>query len=146
MQWTSLAYQTRRQREIRRADSQRAALLALQDRLGEVDDSVRRAVAVRSQLSFAFEREGRDPDEWGSALLTSDPEMETLRSLTYRLRLLAAGIEHEGLRIAVGDVSRWAFLAPLAPSDQDSREARDRLTKAQIKAVDLLGEQIRTLR
>jgi hypothetical protein len=71
--------------------------------------------------------------------------MEALRSLTYRLRLLAAGVEHEPLRIAVDQISRWAWLAPLAPTEKESKDARDKLGAQQIKAVELLGEQLRSL-
>jgi hypothetical protein len=72
-------------------------------------------------------------------------ESETLRSLTYRLRLLAAGVEHEPLHVAVEAVSRWTLLAPTALSYQDFQDARENLIKAQNEAVDLLGEQLRKL-
>jgi hypothetical protein len=144
-QWFGLSYQTTRQRQARRADRQEARLLALQDLLGEVEEAVRRAMAARSWLSREFERENRDPDDWGSFLSTSHPDMEALRSLTYRLRLLGAGLEHEPLRIAVDHISRWGWLAPLAPSDNDARDAREKLSTQQIKAVELLGEQLRKL-
>jgi hypothetical protein len=145
-QWSGLGYQTRRQREARRADFQRTTLLQLRDMLGEVDEAVRRAMDARSRLSREFERENRDPDDWESFLSTSHPDMEALRSLTYRLRLLGAGLEHEPLRIPVGHISRWAWLAPLAPSDMDAQDAREKLNAQQNKAVDLLGEQLRQLR
>lgn len=144
-QWSSLAYQTRRQREARRADFQRTTLLQLRDVLGEVEEAVGRAMAVRQRLSAEFELSGQHPDEWNGMLSTSRPEMETLRSLTYRLRLLATGVEHEPLRIAVGHISRWAWLTPLAPADEDSKDARKKLIDQQVKAVDLLGEQLRSL-
>jgi hypothetical protein len=144
-QWLSLAYQTTRQRQARRADRQEARLLALQDLLGEVDEAVRRAMDARRALAHDFEQSGRDPDEWKVALSTSHPDMETLRSLTYRLRLLAAGVEHERLRIVINHVSRWAWLAPLAPSDQEAEDARDKLIRAQNEGVDLLGERLRQL-
>jgi len=144
-QWLSLAYQTGRQRQARRADRQEARLLALQDLLGEVDDCVSRAMAHRSVLSDEFDRSPGYPDEWGSFLSGSLSEMETLRSLTYRLRLLAAGLDHEGLRVAVGHISRFAWLAPTSPSYQDSADAREKLIKVQNEAVDLLGEQLRRL-
>ncbi len=144
-QWFSLAYQTGRQRQARRADRQEARLLALQDLLEEVDDCVGRAMAARYELAEEFERSPGYPEEWESFLRTSLSEMETLRSLTYRLRLLAAGVEHERLRIAVGDISNWAWLAPTSPSYQDSADARDKLIRAQNEAVDLLGERLRNL-
>ena len=143
-QWVGLAYQTTRQRQARRADRQETRLLALQDLLGEVDDTVRQAMAARTELSREFERDSRDPDEWGS-VLQALPDMEALRSLTYRLRLLAAGVEHGPLRIAVGQISQWALLAPRAPSEQESKDARDKLIRAQNEALDLLGDRLRQL-
>ena len=137
-QWLSLTYQTSRQRQARRADRQETRLLALQDLLGEVDDSVRQGMIARAKLYFAFEREGRDLDALPSALITSEPQMEVLRSLTYRLRLLAAGVEHKELRVAVGDISHWAWHVPVARSNQEFNDARDKLTQAQLKAVDEL--------
>jgi hypothetical protein len=148
-QWFSLSYQTARQRQARRADRQEARLLALQDLLGEVEEAVRRAMATRRRLSDEFERAvaelGVDPDGWKEFLDTNHPDMEALRSLTYRLRLLGAGVEHEPLRVAVEQISRWAWLAPLAPADKDSLDARETLISEQIKAVDLLGKQMRRL-
>lgn len=148
-QWSNLAYQTRRQREARRADFQRTTLLQLRDMLGEVDEGVRRAMDARSKLSDEFERSqaelGFDPNTWKAFLYTWHPDMEVLRSLTYRLRLLAAGVEHEPLRIAVEHISRWAWLAPLATTDKESQDAREKLITQQITAVDLLGEQLRSL-
>jgi hypothetical protein len=144
-QWSNLAYQTRRQREARRADFQRTTLLQLRDVLEEVDDAVRRAIAARHRLSAEFELEGQHPDEWKAMLDPSRLEMDTLNSLTYRLRLLATGVEYEPLRITVGHISRWAWLAPLAPTDTDLKDAREKLFEQQVKAVDLLGEQLRSL-
>jgi hypothetical protein len=144
-QWANLGYQTRRQREARRADFQRTTLLQLRDVLGEVDEAVRRAMDARYRLSREFERSGENPDDWKDFLHVSHPDMEALRSLTYRLRLIATGLEHEPLRIAVNHISRWAWLAPLAATDKDSQDAREKLTTQQINAVELLGEQLRSL-
>jgi hypothetical protein len=144
-QWFSLAYQTGRQRQARRADRQEARLLALQDLLGEVDESVRQAMAARSKLADEFEQSPGYPEEWGEWLRTSLAERDTLRSLTYRLRLLAAGVQDEPLRIAVGQISNWAWLAPTSPPYQDSQDAHAKLIQAQNEAADLLGEQLRKL-
>jgi hypothetical protein len=146
-QWLSLAYQTSRQRQARRADRQETRLLALQDLLGEVDDCASRAMAHRSELSNEYERDPSPdyPEDWGPFLHTSLSEMETLRSLTYRLRLLAAGIEHKPLRMTVDDIAQWAWLAPTTPSDQRSADTYAKLIEVQNDAVDLLGEQLRKL-
>ncbi len=50
-QWWSLAFQTRRQRQARRADRQEARLHALEELLGEVDEAVRRAMDARARLA-----------------------------------------------------------------------------------------------
>ena len=144
-QWWSLAFQTRRQRQARRADRQEVRLLALEELLGEVDEAVRRAMDARARLAEEFEHFSEPYDEWGSFLRASLPDREALRSLTYRLRLLAVGVDHEPLRIAVGHISRWAWLAPLSPSHQDAMDAREKLIQAQNQAVNLLGEQLRKL-
>jgi hypothetical protein len=104
-------------------------------------------MATRRRLSDEFLRElsGGDPHDWGAVLAASHPGVDALRILTYRLRLLATGVEHEPLRIAVGHISRWAELAPLSSSHKASEEAREKLTTQQIKAVELLGEQLRKL-
>jgi hypothetical protein len=144
-QWANLGYQTRRQREARRADFQRTTLLQLRDLLGEVEEAVGRAMAARHRLADEFERLAVDPDEWQSFLRANHSDMEVVRSLTYRLRLLATGVEHEPLRIAVGHIYRWAWLAPLATTDKESQDAREKLIEQQIKAVELLGHQLRSL-
>jgi hypothetical protein len=144
-QWSSLAYQTRRQQEARRADFQRTTLLQLRDLLGEVDEAVRRAMDARRRLSREFERDNRDPDEWESFLSTSHPDKEALHSLTYRLELLGAGVEHEPLRSEIGAIALWATLGPLEPSDQKAEDTRWKLLSALGKAVELLGEQLRRL-
>jgi hypothetical protein len=144
-QWSSLAYQTRRQREARRADFQRTTLLQLRDLLGEVEEAVGRAMTARHRMSDHFERSPYITDDWETFLSTTHPDMEVLRSLTYRLRLLATGVEHEPLRIAVDNVSAWAVVAPLATKDKDSQDARDNMMERQIEAVELLGEQLRSL-
>jgi hypothetical protein len=144
----SLRRQTRRQRQARRADRQEARLLALQDLLGEVEDAVRRAMAARARLADEFEQHAPDPsdhDELEAYLRTSNSDLEVLRSLTYRLRLLAAGVEHEPLRIAVSHISRFAWLAPLSFSNREAEETRAKLIEVQNEAVDLLGNQLRNL-
>jgi hypothetical protein len=144
-QWSSLAYQTRRQREARRADFQRTTLLQIRDLLGEVEEAVGRAMAARHRLADEFDRIAVDPDGWQLFLHANLPDHEVLRSLTDRLRLLATGVEHEPLRIAIGHISNWAALAPLATTDDEARNVRVELIEVQIKAVELLGEQLRAL-
>jgi hypothetical protein len=144
-QWSSLAYQTKRQREARKADFQRTTLLQLRDVLGEVDEAVRRAMRARYRLSLEFERDNQDPDEREGFFIANHPDLDALRSVTYRLRLLAVGVEHEPLRIAVGHITRFAWLGPRTAADQVAEDTWVTLIDVQNKAVDLLGEQLRKL-
>jgi hypothetical protein len=146
-QWSSLTYQTKRQREARKADFQRTTLLQLREMLGEVDEAFRRAMDARYTLSHEFERENQDPDDWGAALnafSASHPDMEALRRLTYRLRLLGTAVEHEQLHFAVLQISLGASAVPDLTGEK-AQDAQDRLERAQETAVELLGEQLRRL-
>jgi hypothetical protein len=146
-QWSNLAYQTRRQREARKADFQRTTLLQLREMLGEVDEAFRRAMDARHTLSHEFERENRDPDDWRSELNTfnaSHPDMEALRRLTYRLRLLGTAVEHEQLHFAVLQISLGASAVPDLTGEM-AQDAQDRLERAQEAAVELLGDELRRL-
>ena len=147
-QWVSLAYQTRRQREARRADFQRTTLQQLRDLLGEVEEAVGRAMGARAGLSEEFERapDPSDEEEWKAYFYQrASPELTRLRSLTYRLRLLAAGVEHEPLRNAVWNISQLADRAPRLFSKQEAENTWVVLIDVQNKAVDLLGEQLQRL-
>jgi hypothetical protein len=147
-QWVSLAYQTRRQREARRADFQRTTLQQLRDLLGEVEEAVGRVMGARAGLSEEFNRSPDPSDEkaWKAYFYQrASPELTRLRSLTYRLRLLAAGVEHEPLRNAVWNISQFADRAPRFFSKQEAENTWVVLIDVQNKAVDLLGEQLRKL-
>jgi hypothetical protein len=102
-QWSSLAYQTSRQRQARRADSQRATLLQLQNTLLEVQGVVDRAMDTRRRLVLEFEKDNRDPAEL-EAFLTSHPDRALLSSILWRLELLASGTDHEPLRDKIEEV------------------------------------------
>jgi hypothetical protein len=142
-QWSSLAYQTKRQRQARRADHQEARLLALQDLLGEVEDAVARAMLVRARLSEKWEQ--ARPDHSDRDEHVHRPDVALLRSLTYRLRLLAAGVEHAPLLVAVGHVSELALRAPMTYADEVALRLHDKLIEVQNEAADLLGDQLRRL-
>jgi hypothetical protein len=148
-QWVSLAYQTRRQREARRADFQRTTLQQLRDLLGEVEEAAGRAMGARAGLSEEFDQHAPDPSdekEWKAYFYQrASTELTRLLSLTYRLRLLAAGVEHEPLRNAVWNISQFADRAPRFFSKQEAENTWVVLIDVQNKAVDLLGEQLRKL-
>jgi hypothetical protein len=144
-QWFSLAFQTKRQREARRADFQRTTLIQLRDTLGQVFEVFERVMAARRALSERFERSSQDPDSWEEVLRTSLPEAELLNSLGYQVELLAAGLEHDPIRTWTDDIALWATFGPLRPSDQEAEESRQKLLNAQGEALRLLGEQLRRL-
>jgi hypothetical protein len=144
-QWSSLVFQTRRQREARRADFQRTTLIQLRDTLGRVFEVSERVMAARRALSERFERSSVDPDSWAEVLRTSLPEAELLRTLGYQVELLAAGLEYDQIRTWTDDIALWTTLGPLQPSDQEAEENRQKLLNAHWEAVRLLGEQLRRL-
>lgn len=144
-QWVSLSYQTRRQWEVRRADFQRTTLIQLRDMLGEVEEAVGRALAARQQLRDELDRPDIGPSMQEVTIHWSHPDMEAVHRLTYRLRLLGVGLEHEPLRTAVERISRWAAQAPASTTDEGLAHARHELYAQQIEAVRLLGERLRRL-
>jgi len=136
-QWTSLAYQTKRQREARRADFQRITLVQLRDALDELGQGIRGVFVARGE---ALEQMG-DWDE----LLVYHPTLEAVRSAIYRVRLLATALENEPLRSEAELVTRSAFEAAMAPTQQDADEQREKMSREYFKVVELLGEQLRRL-
>src|SRR6266540_1120940 len=130
-----LAYQTRQQREMRRADSQRVALLALRDLLLEVDDAARRA---RSAQWEALGRTG----QWDMET-RYHPDVQALKSLTYQLQLRAIEVESKELRGTIDVISRSAWLEATADSEEDAKAQENKLIERQNTAVRLLGEQLR---
>lgn len=144
-QWSSLAYQTRRQREVRWTDFQRSTLLQVREMLGEVKDAVSQALAARRRLRDEFDRPDVSPGLREVTISEEFPEMVTLGSLIYRFRLVGVGLEHEPLRIAVEQISRWAWKAPLSTTNTGLAKALKELYAQQHKAVRLLGEQLRRL-
>lgn len=136
-QWTSLSYQTRRQREARRADFQRTTLVQLRDALDELGQDIRGVFVARGE---ALERAG------GWDMLSSHhPTIEAVRSVSYRLRLLSTAVEDDALRGKVDSVTRRAFLAGTALIERDAEEQREEMSREYFDAVRLLGEQLRRL-
>ena len=89
-QWSSLAYQSRRQREARRADFQQTTLLQLREMLGDLDEAMLRLFLARQE---ALERAG------GWDMLTDHhPDLETVLHVAGRLMLHVTAVEHKGLQ------------------------------------------------
>lgn len=136
-QWSSLAYQSRRQREARRADFQRTSLLQVRDLLGEVAEAMSRVKGVQ------YERLGLT-DEW-EPLSTTHPAAQALSSLTFRLRLAGVGLDDPQIRASLASVEISAWLATTAPTEQEAKDASQKLIAARNRALERLGEQLREL-
>jgi hypothetical protein len=136
-QWSSLAYQTRRQREVRRADFQRTALLQVRDLLGEVDEAMQDVTRIQyGHHALA--------NEW-DPLSTFQPAAQAVSSRTFRLRLAAVGLDSADLQGKLGAVEHWAWMATVADTFQDAQDAREKLRNARHQALELLGKQLREL-
>jgi hypothetical protein len=135
-QWSSLAYQTRRQREARRADFQRSALIQIRDALLELSE------AIRSVFLARYEAEERAT--WDS-LAPFHPTTEAVRGILDRLLILSAALEDDQLRGKVEMLVPWARMTAEAMTKQDADERRKKMNELQRDAVRLLGEQLRGL-
>jgi hypothetical protein len=136
-QWLSLAWQTRRQRQERRADFQRTTLLQVRDLLGEVAEAMQRV--TRRQYGYL-----ELADEW-DPLPTVHPEAQAVSNLTFRLRLAAVGLDNDQLQGKLASVEALAWRATIALNEQDSQDALQKLITARNQALDLLGEHLRRL-
>jgi hypothetical protein len=128
-QWSSLAYQTRRQREARRADFQRTTLLQLRELLGELDDAMLRLFLAREE---AFDR-------------ASSVDLEAVRHVAGRLILHSTAVEHDGLRALVASLTYSAIKVAAAPTSQEAEAHRKDMGQVRTKVTMMLGEQLRRL-
>jgi hypothetical protein len=136
-QWSSLAYQTRRQREARRADFQRTTLLQLREMLGELDDAMLRLFLARQE---ALDRTG----DW-KMLAAHHPDLEAVGYVTGRLMLHTTAVEHEGLRGLVASLALSAVNTAAAPSRQEAVAQRKATSLVRTKVIMSLGDQLRSL-
>jgi hypothetical protein len=136
-QWASLAYQTRRQREARRADFQRSALVQVRDLLLELSEAMGSVAAVRYEATQRV--------DWDGALPSYHPAVAVVRSLADRLTIVAAAVEDEQLRVTVDQVARRAHVDAIAPTDELAEQTRTESLAVHRHAVQLLGEQLRKL-
>jgi hypothetical protein len=134
-QWSSLAYQTRRQREVRRADFQRTTLIQVRDLLLELSEAMGRVAAARYT-----------DQDWIEGMPTNHPTVAAVRTITDRLVILAVAVEDEQLRIHVDHVARHTHLDAIASThDEAAKKARAKSLEIHRKAVQRLGEQLRSL-
>jgi hypothetical protein len=136
-QWASLAYQTRRQREARRADFQRSALVQVRDLLLELSEAMGSVAAARYEATQRVDGDGTLP--------SYHPAVATVRSLADRLEIVAAALEDEQLRATVDEVAGRAHVDAIAPTDELAEQARRKSLEVHREAVRLLGEQLRQL-
>jgi hypothetical protein len=137
-QWSSLAYQTRRQREARRADFQRTTLIQVRDLLLELSEAMGRVAAARYV-----------DQDWIKRIPTDHPTVAAARSIADRLVIIAVAVEDQQLRIHVDQVARRAHFDAIALTHdkalEATEEARAKSLEIHEKAVQLLGEQLRKL-
>jgi hypothetical protein len=136
-QWSSLAYQTRRQREARRADFQRTTLLQLRELLGDLDDAMLRLFLARQE---AVERTG----DW-NMLAAHHPDLEAVQHVTGRLMLQVTAVEHKGLLGLIASLALSAIWTAGAPTSQEADAQRKDLNEVRSKVTSLLGDQLRSL-
>lgn len=120
--------------------------------LGEVEEALGRAMGARAALAEPFEQHAPHPSDeehekqWRAYLYEkASLELTRLRSLSYRLRLLAAGVEHEPLRNRVWTISQIADRAPSSFSNQEAHDMHIALIGMQNETVELLGQQLQKL-
>lgn len=105
--------------------------------LGELSEALRGVFIARGE---ALERTG----DW-DALSAYHPSVEAVRSIVYRIRLVASAVDDEELRGKVDMVARLARLASVAMAEEEAKRTRDAMTRDYYEAVELLGEQLRRL-
>jgi hypothetical protein len=136
-QWSSLAYQTRRQREARRADFQRSALLQIRELLLELSEAMGEVSAAQYRID--------DAEDWEQGLSSAHPTVTAVRSISDRLVIVAAAVDDEQLRIKIDQVAQRAYIDAIADINHETEQARRKSLEIHREAVQLLGEQLRSL-
>jgi hypothetical protein len=125
------------QRETRRADFQRSALVQVRDLLLELSEAMGRVAAARYEANQRVDGDG--------TLAGYHPAVATVRSLADRLEIVAAALEDEQLRATVDEVAGRAHVDSTAPADERAEQTRSKSLEVHREAVRLLGEQLRKL-
>lgn len=136
--WFSLVFETRRQREARRADFQRDTLVQIRDVLLELDKGIEGVFAARGKIA------SRDGGDWAH-LHEHHPSVEAVWSAVSRLQLLLTAVEDMQLRGLIGVVSARAYVAATSPSEATAENEREKMLGERRSMVRLLGEQLRRL-
>ena len=134
-QWSSLAYQTKRQREMRRADFQRTTLLQLRDAVAELDDAMWELMHVRRE---ALAREGG----WNAR--TEYANWDAIFRLRGKLLAVAIGVDSMDLYLEVTALAYSTKLVSEATSKEEDRH-RKVLSSSRRKLLWLLAERLARL-
>jgi hypothetical protein len=137
VQWSSLTYQTRRQREARWADFQRSTLIQLRDLLLELSEARQAVVAARYQAKM----ETGDPYMFGPL----HPAVQAVRTIGDRLNVVAAAADNLSLRMQIVFVTLHASGAAMSSSASEESEHEQQMSEAFSKATELLGDELRRL-
>ena len=136
-QWSSLAYQTRRQREARRADFQRSTLIQLRDLLIELSEARQAVAAARYQAKV----------ETGDLYLLGPlhPSVQAVRTIGDRLNVVAAAADNLSLRMEIVFVTLHASGAAMSSTSSEEAEHEQQMSEGFRKATQLLGDDLRRL-
>lgn len=136
-QWSSLAYQTRQQREARRADFQRTTLLELREALGQLDDAL---------LAFSLARqEALDHAGGWDKLSRHHLAWEGIRRANSRLLVIATAIDDRTLRGQATALACDVVMFIKAATETEADQRREELSSDKSKVTLALGEQLRRL-
>jgi hypothetical protein len=133
-QWSSLAYQTKRQREMRRADFQRTTLLQLRDTVAELDDAMLALMHVRRE---AQAREGG----WNARFDYAN--WEAIFRLRGKLLIVGTGVDRN-LYWWVTELALSTKLVSEATSEEEDRHQKD-LSSSRRKVLWMLAERLARL-
>jgi hypothetical protein len=131
------AYQTRRQREARRADFQRTTLLQLRDALRDLDDAVLAFFGARYE---ALNHAGG----WDK-LASHHPAWEGIRRANSGLLLTAIAVDDKALRGQATALAHDVLLTAKASTASEAEHHREQLSSMNTKVTLALGEQLRRL-
>jgi hypothetical protein len=136
-QWFSLNYQTKRQREMRRADFQRTTLLQLRDSLRELGLAVAEVFTLQGEV---LQRTGK----W-EALSSRHPQVVALSAAVTPVLLHNLAVEDESLQRKVDSMTEHAETAAKALNEQHADEEREKFGHEFSDVIELLRKQLRRL-
>ena len=136
-QWSSLAYQTKRQREARRADFQRTTLLQLRDALEEVDDAIWGLLRAR--------RDASEHESGWMELPDHHPSFEAVTRAGSRCIILVTGVEDKQLFEQVFALVESSQLVAHAVDEKEAERHQEDVNSLGRSVVLSIGGQLRSL-